>query len=413
MNKKDINAIKVAKKFVGQKWKIEDIAKDMKMTISQVNRYLKYAREKSIIETKINENIKLDKTYTRIERLEATLCTEFKLTSAIVVEMDYNKLGQPDKDGFTFNDTHSKIDDEMHEILGMALADDLIKRFRPDDKNIAVGGGRGPFYTIKGLQKKQAVIPKGKKIQVTSLSGAMSTRLWGQPTDTSDLQFTDLDPDNIAIYLSNLFRSTPKRTFLPIAVETNDIKNQLLNQGSGQLLSIKNWENEKKQYVPSIAIVGIGSLAGGHRIARPYEGLELEPIKKDLNKLLGYTKEVISETKHKYYPVGDICNRLFLAETSPRLKSDVSIKDNLGKIKGLIDSLNKRIIAVEEKQLRMIPFVVAIAGGIVKFNAIWTTLMKPLKEKKEPLIHILCTDSKTAKNLIEEYEAFQTQSEPI
>ena len=71
----------------------------------------------------------------------------------------------------------------------------------------------------------------------------------------------------------------------------------------------------------------------------------------------------------------------------------------MGKIKELINKLNDRILSIDEKQIGMIDFVIAVAGGSkVKFNAIWSILMR-----ENPIVHVLCTDSETAKLLCDEH----------
>ncbi|MBU2515502.1 hypothetical protein KJ966_29650 [bacterium] len=392
-------AIRIAKKFYGKDNRkprtIQEIATSENLSVAQVNRHLKYAREHGIVEIKIKESVNKKK---RNHNLEDAFITNFGLTDAIVVECNGSR---PEADGYNFSSENRVRDDDIHKALGATLGEFLIGKIRDSD-NIGVGGGRGPFYTIDTIREHQTEIPIPKKIQTTALSGSMQTETW----NTDDKHISYLDPDSLALRLAQPFQAKPNRTFLPIAVATPKTKEDLLSQGSGLLLNHKRWERNIDNCVPNIAVVGIGSLAGGHRFVKPEEGFELEPIRQEISDLGRLSKEIASETQHLYYPVGDICNKLFLSDYSPRLKENIrkKIEKKVKKIKGLIDTVNDRIIAVSEDQLGMIKYVLAVAGGnSVKFNAIWTILMRPKLYKVSPLIHVLCTDSETAQSLNSEY----------
>jgi len=98
---------------------------------------------------------------------------------------------------------------------------------------------------------------------------------------------------------------------------------------------------------------------------------------------------------------GAILSRNDLAELSARRAvGDISLRyfDQAGEPVDV--SLNARIIGLEREQIRRIPRVIAVAGGMFKFAAIRAAL-------KGRLMDVLITDAFVARRLLEEIERGQ------
>ena len=181
--------------------------------------------------------------------------------------------------------------------------------------------------------------------------------------------------------------------YLPIAVSEAQLK-EIKRQGPGMQLNVTAWNQEPSKYVPKVAIIGIGALAGGHRLT-DLRGSEIDPIKREMEEMLSITKKMVRRTGGAYYPVGDICNRLFVADLPPHSDQLGIDPGDVDRLRELVASVNSLLIAVTEEQLRKIDFVVAIAGGRVKYNAILSVLMR-----EKPVIDVLCTEAQMAQRLL-------------
>ncbi|MBN1550392.1 hypothetical protein JW979_02935 [bacterium] len=363
--------------------------------ITAISRLLKTAYEEKVFEIIFNDVPKTEPK--RIDWLEKELEGCFPLNKAIVVDISEVK-----------EESEEKEDDRVHEMLGIALALSLQNYFRPGDI-IGVGSGRGVYNFAQKMRELK--IPKIHNTQVVSLAGSMSVRPHAG-------LFQVLDADGAALHLATALGCLPpKRLILPAAFSNRSMLETCLREGTGERLYQKNWENHPNEYCPSVAIVGVGSLAleGKHRfICHDKEDREVGPdnFRKSLEQLKEFINDVQKIIGDKgYCPVGDICNRLFFVPPPPIINN--LIESNIEKynklsneIKRIIKTLNELIVSVTTKQLDMIDTVVAIAGGKFKLHAISESISRkrkyPIKSNNigMPLINILCTDNITAGNLL-------------
>jgi hypothetical protein len=167
------------------------------------------------------------------------------------------------------------------------------------------------------------------------------------------------------------------------------------------------WKSDPHNYVPSVALVGVGALAGEHRFCKQFDhSLDaLAALQPELNRLLTLIKPAVDRG---YCPVGDICNRLFFVEpNTPAQRLD---QDEQDAIKEYVGRVNDKILSVNKEQLRMIRekgSLIAVAGGRFKLDAISSLI--PLKDGSRLAINtlgegisvdILCTDATTAEGLL-------------
>ncbi len=364
------------------------IAKKRKISLSKVSRLLKQARELGVVRFHIEEESSLP--WQRLDDLEGELLAHFQLERAIVIDFPYK------------NDGLGLQDDRLHQALGSACADFLRGWLRSGD-HIGVGGGRGPYYTAKYL-RDTAEHPLQRRltdIKVTSLTGSMSTTPW-----TSAIPVVDADENAVAL-ASAFQEASHRRLNAPVAPPGDNLDAYWGESGSAQVLSLANWKRDKDEFVPNVGLVGVGALAGEHRFCKKTKRplYALDALNPELNTLLELIQPFVDRG---YYPVGDVCNRLFFVESQtkvPEMDEDVEKA-----IKDCVSNLNKRILSVNKEQLRMIRArgrLIAVAGGQFKFDAISSLLTRrdglPLAVNtlgKEISVNILCTDVTTAERLL-------------
>ena len=361
-------AFQVATMYYEQGKPQKVIAEELKLGHnSAVSRLLKFAREAGIVRIEIRPEFGVQPK--RDRSLETKLIQNFDLDNAIVVSRTGYESG--------FDATE---DEKLHVSLGVALAERLRTMLRAKD-HIGVTGGRGTYYTARALSAIHPPALKHKGIVIISLTGNVTTITSASKT---------IDADDVAHQLSLGFENAElRRLSLPVAVTSKRVKEELFAKGQGMAISPKLWRM-KRVPVPNIAILGIGVLddKSKHRFLN-LEGFELQPIKSQLLQL----REKVRTAK--YCPVGDIGYRLFYIE--PPSKSVCLPQQTIAKIKRIIDSLNCRLLCIDEEQLRMVDTRIVIGGGPLKVSAIRQILDSV---HPAPLIHELCTDERTARALL-------------
>lgn len=359
---------------------------------SQVSRLKKYALKNNIIsiEQTNEDNVTMiiispQRRHVRREkRLEDDLKRNFGLRNAIVVDFPYTG---------SLNAYDPQQDNELHKDLGRALAEHLVRVLRTGD-HILVGGGRGTFFTAHALRRLE-VPPTQKEIRVTAMCGNCSTTLWkGEDSDISpDFLFKKLDADDVTYEMATAFpNGRPIRLSLPAVLSSpSDLENILAN-GQGKPIAEKSWQNQK--YMPTVALVGVGALAGGHKFFQYVDSelFDLEPIRDYLVPLRKISDSIYDVAG--YYPVGDIAYYLFYINPPRKIKIP---DEQESEIKNLIEKINERVVTVLPKQLNKIQNITVIAGGAVKWDALYTIL------SSEKLLRVddFCTDKMTAECLLE------------
>ena len=117
--------------------------------------------------------------------------------------------------------------------------------------------------------------------------------------------------------------------------------------------------------------------------------------------------------KHKLPFLGDVGNRLFPALPLPdQLKAyqTIGLRQRYGELIVTLNALNRRSIVPHWNHLRDCHTVLAIAGGQLKLNVIWTLLLASKLGPEKRVITDLSTDIMTAKRLIGAFRSLKTQS---
>ena len=124
----------------------------------------------------------------------------FGLRDAIVVDID--RIPRPAATPRSNRDEWNNYDDKIHQYLGYWAGRALVTLIRNGDI-VGTGGGRGPHYTADKCIVPETTICYPKRI--VSLTGAMSTRVWGRHEHVA----RELDADNVAISLKGGLKGAP------------------------------------------------------------------------------------------------------------------------------------------------------------------------------------------------------------
>ncbi len=359
---------KIAQKVYIEGKKQHAVAKELGISSpSTVSRLLSYGWETGILTLGYNPDA--GRGIERDPDLEMALNSSFHLQNALVIRSPYT------------SEYDLEVDNRLHQSLGSALANHLKVILRSGD-HIGVGGGRANYETAKALYE-QRPLPL-KDVTVTSLIGRLSS----PPQWPSGRGPHTIDADDVSFMMAAAFQDAVSRPIsMSLALPSSSIVAELKATGSGMLLAEEKWNELPDQFVPDIALVGVGSLdpRSGHAF-RHLNDLAIDSIREPLEELVGLMKS-------GYCPVGDIASRLFFVAPPPGI---VISKETKAKVNGLIDEINANLLCVTFNQLRKINKVIVTAGGLFKVNALFTLLSLP-----DPIIHELCTDETTARQLLE------------
>jgi hypothetical protein len=271
---------------------------------------------------------------------------------------------------------HDQADNEVHEALGRWAARVFASLMRQHDV-LGVGGGRGPYFTVKNCLFPGG-LPNPRK--VVSLTGQMSANVWG---DAAKTEIASMDADQVASLLGGqLGASSIIRVNKPIA----DARSRPLEIPKAVTL----------------ALVGIGALAGGHRMRRYDECQELAPVKGKLKELCELAdkldRKTMGEEEMSPHWVADLCNHLFITKSGPNDWGKVPVADR-EKLEERVNKLNAGFRSPDESQFADVcrrGAVVAVGGGKHKVGGIYHVLMQ-----KNPLITHLITDRSVARQIVD------------
>lgn len=331
----------------------------------------------------------LDTNSHRNETLERELSDRWNLKGAIVVEIEQG-----------YDDS-----DSIHRHLGIHLAKAIrsIPGYFRDDDVIAIGSGRATYHFVVALSRGRKKID-ADSIRIMSLTGTV------YPEAPIVRPSVTLDADLAAAHMAACFSGPVTLRTIGHPIAHYDVpsvrKNTWLfdiNHSDGDFSpddfdDSRTKDNLFDEHKPNHAFIGVGVLSGRHRLYREVTVGEktpmLDPIREDLRNVIEKSKE-IQHDHEDYYPVADICNRLFLVDPPPSLS--VNDKKILDEIRQLINKVNKNMLTVTKMQLKKARYVNMIAGGERKVPALRTLLRRGLIASGT-----LCTDAKTAEVLIAE-----------
>ncbi len=314
----------------------------------------------------------------RDQELEDQIRHCFGLRGAVVV--DVSSIEPPGEPQAEFK-AWLTYDDLIHKHLGCWAKRILMGLLRPSDI-LGTGSGRGPYYTARDC----LIPPSGLRYpqQVVSLTGQMTTRLWAENDGREDdAAPRSLDADAIASLLSYVLGTTAQPRRLDRSI--------LQKQGTPPL----------RTEDVTIALIGIGALAGKHRLVRHGDGEDLRAIAGRLerfNRLVCSLDPPAHGRGPFHHWVGDVCNRLFVVE---RLDGQKPLANaDRKRLEKEVRSLNRTFLNTSPEALEKIcrrGAVLAVAGGPHKAAAIGHVLWKG---KTSPWISHLVTDQVVARHVL-------------
>ncbi len=315
-----------------------------------------------------------------LPELEDKLRSKYHLRDVAVV--DISSLRPPgDPPG---NPSWMVYDDRVHRLIGTWGGRILASLMRGGDV-IAVGGGRGPYYTVGHCRLPRA--SSCSPSQVVSLSGSLSTQDWRPGAGEIENQ----DPDAIALRLQGRIQADRLPAIMNCTIADRSRKETAVRGALDNQISL--------------ALVGIGSLSGGHRFRNPSRELtEVEPILRDLNCMVDKIDPPGTGVPPFSSPVADVGNWFFVLPDSSRIsrKRPLDPKDRLA-LEAKVAELNERLVNIDIAnhfpEICKRGSVLAVAGGCYKLDAIYDVLCRC---RKEPWISHLVTDSWTAERLAAE-----------
>ena len=172
---------------------------------------------------------------------------------------------------------------------------------------------------------------------------------------------------------------------------------------------------------PTHSIVGVGVIGPGHRFFEAVRRREAKDRRVAEEKLktkasvrkfpeedgaTSYRPMIVPESMYEhlrwlvnhsgsqgYFPVGDVCNRLFFVPPPKETRIPLDIEKG---VRDRIDLMNESLLTVTKTQLNKVPTIMLVAGTVAKAGAIYRLLVRDI-----PRIDTLCIDSATADAVLE------------
>lgn len=337
----------------------------------RVRDLIRYAREEGLISIEVADLFGAAPTLNR--QLGADLERRATLSRAIVVEVD----------------EAASTGDLLHYQLGQAAADYVYDLIDSAEDNVAIGAGRGVHFTIRALRElAEQRKPVLGQLDIYSMVGAMWVRTHSirQP----NREFVDADQN--ALELADIFGVPwPKvhLVWLPRLYMLGDEaqKEEVIARVAPHLLG-DNWQEQtpKDQERLGLSLFGLGVVNdGGHFMMRHW-GPQIEAVEEI---------EALRRTVLPLDPnaVVDVCDRFWL-------RRDASLPDDVrAEAQRIVDSLNRRSVAVSFVKLNAARRRCLVAGGAHKLDGLVEVLVHGEEIGIRP--NVLVTDDHTAAALLE------------
>jgi DNA-binding transcriptional regulator LsrR (DeoR family) len=345
--------------------------------------------------------------YHRDQTREHRVKTAFRLShprlERVIVADITNPYQAPDRGRST--ERQKRYGEIVHEQLGHALAKAITQAdrlFRPGDI-VSVGSGRATHAVISSLAQFSPL--KVDEITIMSLTGSLFIHETDIPSEFL------LDADIHTALLAQRFDGRVHT--LPITYS--------IAHDPDNLAGLKNKTALGKRYeknIPTHAIVGLGVLALRHRfveevkrreaqskemnmdpnaIGSPYYGPVTLPEATYVDLLWLVTQSELLNAQCKtqckfefYWPIADVCNRLFFVPPPDGLSVD-----NENEIITCIDRVNKSLLTITKTQLDKVGTVMLVTGTEDKSWALYQLLIRNI-----PKIDTLCIDSVAADEIV-------------
>lgn len=364
-------ARRAARLYYEQGMETAAIGEQFGCSARRVRDLIRLAREDGLISVEVSDLFGSTPTLNR--QLGAELERRASLSRAIVVEVD-----DAGGDG-----------DLLHYQLGHAAADYVYDLIDSAEDNVAVGAGRGVHYTVRALrdlveQRKPAL----GQLDIFAMVGAMWVRTHSlrQP----NREFVDADQN--ALELADIFGVPwPKvhLVWLPRLYLHGDEsqKDEVIARVCPHVLG-DDWQEQTPKDAErlGLSLFGLGVVNdGGHFMMRHW-GPQTEAV------------EEIEALRRTVLPVDptavvDVCDRFWLRRDAA-LPADVRAE-----AQRIVDSLNRRSVAVSFTKLNAARRRCLVAGGTHKLEGLVEVLLHGEEIGTRP--NVLVTDDKTAAALLE------------
>ena len=333
---------------------------------------IRYAREEGLIAIEVSDLFGSAPTVDR--DLGTELERRAKLSRALVVEVD--EAGADDGD-------------QLHYQLGRVAADYVYDLMDSAEDNVAIGAGRGVHFTVRALrelveQRKPAL----GQLEIFSMVGAM----WVRTHSLREPSREFVDADQNALELADIFDVPwPKvhLVWLPRLYMLGDDaqKEEVIALVAPHLLG-EDWQEQTPKDAPrlSLSLFGLGVVnEGGHFMMRHW-GPQTAAVAE------------IEALRRNVLPVDptavvDVCDRFWL-------RRDAHLPDDVrADAERIVESLNRRSVAVSFGKLNAARRRCLVAGGAQKLEALAEILLHGEEIGIQP--NVLVTDDVTATALLD------------
>jgi hypothetical protein len=367
--------------------RVDDIARQYGRAPVVVNRNILKAFEDDLVE--IREKPKRLTDVPRDERTEKDLQAAFGFVAIVPIVGDLSRLEA------------SKRTDRTLHCMGDSFAQFLVSSpllFRSGDV-VGLGSGASIYYVVAGMQDLPHLRADG--ITIASVTGSLHAT--NNAGDLANVCDGDFHASLFAMRVLGKQAEVPRlmHTTLACPAERRDA------------MLKETWLGDWNKSPVSHLICGTGVLSRGHRLhlgLRPNNEEERRkqeagfgPVADDLRKLSRISDEITKE-----FPgcnvIADVCNFLFYLE-------DTRAVARADEIRKLIDSVNRRLLTIQENELFGIESIMLLAGTEKKRGALAQLLgPDPFRrgrgsEHKRLKIRCLCTDQETGQWLLKNSKA--------
>ncbi len=336
----------------------------------RVRDLIRLARDEQLVSIEVSDVFASAPTVNR--RLGAELERRAKLSRALVVEID------------TAADS-----DQLHHHLGRVAADYVYDLVDSAEDNVAIGAGRGVHFTVRALRdlvEQRRPVPG--QLEIFSMVGAM----WVRTHSLREPSREFVDADQNALELADVFGvpwSKVHLVWLPrlYMLGDEDQKQDVIARVAPHVLG-DDWQGQTPKDGPrlSLSLFGLGVVNdGGHFMMRHW-GPQTAAVAE------------IEALRRVVLPVDptavvDVCDRFWLRRGA-ELPEDVQAE-----AQRIVDSLNRRSVAVSFVKLNSARRRCLVAGGAQKLEGIAEVLLHGEDIGIRP--NVLVTDDRTATALLD------------
>ena len=347
------------------------IAELLGCSARRVRDLIRFAREEGLVSIEVSDQ------FGSVPTLDRELAVELErratLSRAIVVQVEGD----------------SSDDDLLHYQLGRAAADYVYDLIDSAEDNVAVGAGRGVHYTVRALRNLvEQRKPMLGQLDIFSVVGAMWVRTHSLREPAPEF----VDADQNALELADIFGVPwPKvhLVWLPRLYMLGDEaqKEDVIARVAPHLLG-PDWQDQTPKDATrlGLSLFGLGVVnEGGHFMMRHW-GPQTEAVAE----IEALRTAVLPEDPTA---VVDVCDRFWLrrgADLSAGVRAEAQ---------RIVDSLNRRSVAVSFVKLNAARRRCLVAGGAHKLEGLAEVLLHGEEIGVRP--NVLVTDDRTAAALLE------------